>query len=106
MYDPLAHYIKEGLVQIHSYPHPEIYGKLRGRFIKTGGIEMEVRKDSDFNWVMLKRGHVWFSYKVVNEFYEDYATSFNSREESIAAGDAWLKEVEAIRSSVNLKELA
>lgn len=109
MYDPLKHYIAEGLVVLYSYPHPTDFGRKRGRFYKTGGIEMEIHQPmgplSEYE-LRVKHKNVRFVYPVDEDFWDSYTTPCASKEEAITTGDAWQEEVRLVASSINLKELA
>ena len=109
MYDPLKHYIAEGLVVLYSYPHPTDYGRKRGLFHKTSGIEMEIAQPMGAMGgyeLRVKHKNVRFVYDVADEFWDDYTIACDSKDDAIARGQAWTDEVRATANSINLKELA
>ncbi len=108
MYDPLKHFIAEGLVVLHSYPHPETFGRMRGRFLKTGGVEMEVAQPMGplgGHELRVKHKNVWFVYPIDESFWDDYTTKVANKEESKTIEQEWKATLEQTRQMANLSQL-
>jgi len=103
MYDPLKHFIAEGLVVLHSFPNPKNPMRLVGRFLNVRSVEIETSQPMGALGgyeLRVKHGAVWFNYDVDDDFFKEYTTSVADKVESIEIERRWQKELLATRELV------
>jgi hypothetical protein len=103
MYDPLKHYIAEGLVVVHCYPSPDDWRKNRGRYFSAPNVEIEPSGKSasgNNTGLRVKHGNVWFKYDTDDDFWDEYTVRVRDRFESEEIETKWKKELAAARELV------
>ena len=106
MYDPLKHYISEGLMVVYSYPRWDDSDGLSALILKIACLTVDIIKEDDESVLRVKKGDVWFTYDIDEHFYTEYSINVGSLVEADKRATAWTDNIAAITSGVNIKELA